>query len=166
MQLPPATQTIGFFAMDIVGHFWETCHSRPCLLFILNRYAKVNRAIPTSRTTDTHIAVFHIYPIPPPQALLTYFHVDEKVQIINTIFAAICALFRGKCITAPIYHPLFFCKLLAFKRNSFTRLRRYVVEQQKNWDTVVHTIVYAYNTQILRSKNQTVINLFSSLHSY
>lgn len=67
-------------------------------------------------------------------------------------------------LTTTGNHPQTEGKAEQLNKTILTRLRHYVAEQQKDWDTFDKPLTYVYNTQVYRSTYQTRFSLVLSLH--
>lgn len=63
-------------------------------------------------------------------------------------FAALWNEWGFKTVTMARYHPQADGQVERFKGTMISRLRLYVPKHQKNWDTFVHTLWYAYTVQV------------------
>lgn len=105
MHLFSASGSLEFGAMDIVGPLPKTTQGIQHISVISDCYSKLARAVPTSRTTATHVANVSIDHFLISYSISKYELADNGTQFVGKLFATVCALFGGTHIATTAYYP-------------------------------------------------------------
>lgn len=89
--------------MDVVGIFPKTVQGNQYVLVTMDCYSTLVRAVPTSKSTATHVAdVFMDHRIN-PYGMQTYLLTDNGAQFVREFFALVCALLEVKHLPTSMY---------------------------------------------------------------
>lgn len=83
--------------------------------------------------------------------ILTFVFTDRATKFVNRFFATMGELLRGKQLTTT-YRPYTNNQVELFNKRIITRLRIYVAELQKKWDTFVRLLPNEYSTALLSKR--------------
>lgn len=143
MKLFPAKGPLECVEMDILGPFPQTHCGNQFVLFITDRYSKLNRAVPMGKKTAPYVAgafmSLWVYPYGIPAFLL----VENGPQCIAQFFAMMCNLLGISNLTTTTYHPETNGQAERYKCTLVIRLRHYVTEKQNDRDFHLDPLTYA-----------------------
>lgn len=86
------------------------------------------------------------YPFRPLDRTIWYIRLHanrQRTAYVNSFFATICRYLGVKVLTTTAYHPQTDGRVERYKKTTIARLRRYVANHQRNWDTFVKPLNYA-----------------------
>lgn len=139
----PALGLLEFIAIEVLRPLPRTTSGNQYAIVITDRYSKVTRAIPTSKTASTHAANIFFEHWVIPYGIPKYLLTDNGPQFTSKFFAMICSLLGVKHLTTTAYHPQTKGQVEHYNKTIVTRLRHYVAEHQRDWDTLVQPLTYA-----------------------
>lgn len=129
------------------------------VFFMTNRYTKLTRAIPLSKTTAAHVATAFlgnwIYPYGITGTVLS----DNGSQFISAFLKTVCRVLGTRHVFTTSYHPPTNGNTELYNKTLVDRLRHYISEHQDDWDQYIQPRTYSYNTQVHRSTGFTPFNL-------
>ena len=162
LRLFPATEPLSFVALDLLGPLPKSKSGHEHVLVITDRFTKFTRAIPlkstTSQTVTDAFLQYWAYAYGVPDRLLS----DNGPQFTARYFQHALASLGIKHVPTSTYHPQTNGQTERYNSSIIARLRHYVAEHQRNWDTFVQPLTYAYNTQVHRSTKCTPLELVTS----
>lgn len=133
--------------MEILGALPITFQEIQYVLIIMDRYSKLTRAIPTSKTTVSRLANLFLDHWIVPFGVPTYLLTDYVPKFGSKSFQSVSRKLGIKHLSATSYHPQTNGKAQRFNKIIVTCLRHYVV----NINT---TGTYSYNPLHTRTKNK------------
>lgn len=148
MKLFPSAGPLEFVAIDILGPLPVSTSGNRFVLVVTDRFSKLTRSIPMKMTTAVKVAEQFVEQWIIPYGAPDYLLSDNGPQFVAKFFEAICTCLTIKHLTTTAYHPETNGQVERFNRTLVTRIRHYVAEHQKDWDTFVPMLTYAYNTQV------------------
>lgn len=103
LELFHAWGPLEFIAMDILGPLMQTKNEIVLMTVMRDRYLKMTRAVPNSKTTVTHVAnvVFHHWVV--PSGIRNHLLTDSSPQSVSKFFERICCFFGLKHVTTVPY---------------------------------------------------------------
>lgn len=122
-------------AMDVVGPFPKTVEDSESIFITHDRYFKLTKAISTSKTKATPIAIiFHNHWLT-PYIIPTYILTDNGTPLVSKSVASMCAFFGIKHLTATAYHTRTNGQVERLNKTIYIRFRLYAAEYQTRWFT-------------------------------
>lgn len=104
LQLLSASGWLESVKMNIIGQISETLISSQSLLSIMDLYSKLNRCLPTFRTTASHIAYLFTYDWNTPYGIPTHVLLDNWMAFVSEFFESIFVFLFTKYFTTMSYH--------------------------------------------------------------
>ena len=148
MKLFPALEPFSGLAMDLPGPLTTFRGGQKHVLVICARFTKLTRAIPlrdataltvSSALIDTWVAAYGI-----PDSVLT----DSGPQFASVDYQGIlCLLGIASNYTSP-FHPQTNEQVERYNRTLVRKLRCYISEHQKEWDSHLSLLTTAYNAHV------------------
>jgi hypothetical protein len=86
-------------------------------------------------------------------------HSDRGTEFCNTVMTELCRRISSKKTFTTSYHPQADGKVERFNRTIQRLLACYVGPDQKNWDTLLPYVLYAYNTTTSRKHGRSPFNI-------
>lgn len=80
--------------------------------------------------------------------MLDYFLTDNRCQFESQFFARLCAALGMTHVTRARYHPQTNGQTERYNRMLVMRNRRYIADNQSDWDLMSRHLTYAYNSQL------------------
>ncbi|CAH1254301.1 GIN1 [Branchiostoma lanceolatum] len=133
-------------AIDIVGPLPKTSLGNKYVLVLSDYFSKWVEVFPMADETAATVArvIFEgwVCVHGPPERI----HTDQGRNFESTLLAELCKFMRvGKTRTTP-YHPQSDGMVERFNRTLGNILRAYVSEDQRDWDTHLPMVKFAFNT--------------------
>lgn len=145
--------------MDILSLLPKTQSGNHCFVIMTDRYSKVTRTVPVSKTTALHAALTFIdnwiIPYGFPDALLT----DNGPRFVSKFFNGLCGCFNVKKLTTTAYHAQTNGQTEWFNKKIVAQLRQCVKKHEWDWDLFVQSLIYVYKRQVHRSTEMTPFSL-------
>lgn len=164
LQLFPASDPIEFVAIEILGPLPRMVNENQYVIIMTDRNTKFTRVMKSSKTSSPHVAnVFFAFRVV-PFGIPAYFLTDNKVKFLSKFFAMQCTVLGLKHLTTTAYYPHMNELVKRYNRTVVTGLRNYVVENQKDWYTHVQQLAYAYNAQMKKYSNMTLLSFVLLRH--
>lgn len=154
-----ASGPLELIAVDIIGPFLKTVQGSHYALVSTHRYSKLTQAVPTSRTTVTHVVTVLVYHWLIPYSISPYLLTDNGVRFVSESFATVCALIGVEHLTSKAHFPQTNKQAKQFNKIFLTSLRYYVTEHWKEWDTFLQQLTHSYKTQYHYSSKQRPFSL-------
>lgn len=150
--------------MDINGPFPKRMQDKQYLFVITDRYSKPTWTIQTSKTTATKVEnVFMDYWLI-SYRISTYSVTDNETRSVNMFFTTLCTLLEGRHLATSTCHLQANGQAERLNKTIVTCLRQSIAKHQKDPDTFVQSLTYAYSTQVPRMTNRTPFSLVLSRH--
>lgn len=145
--------------MDVLRHLPITETGNDFIVVKTGRYPNLTRAIPTSKTNATegvHIFVEDwIVPYDIKDQLMT----DNDPQLVGKLFDAVCAAMGTESLITTNFHLQTNGQFERYNKTILNRLFHYKSEHQKDRDTFVQPLAYAYNAQTHGTTKTSPFNL-------
>lgn len=150
------------FAMEILGTLPKTNLGRHYIFVITDRYEKFTRAVPTAKTTASHIESIFLDSWVIPYGIPKYFLIDSGTQLLGMLFTELCGYLGVKKLETTEYDLQTNVQTERYNKNIVNRILQYVDENKMDWDTYMKPLTYTYNTQVHISTNVTTPSLVLS----
>jgi len=147
LKLFPATDPFASLSIDLLGPLTETHTGNVFLLIIVDRFSKLDRAVPLAGITETNVSsafcrdLNSVYE--PPDTVLT----DNGPQFASLFFQGVCNLMGIRNLYTSTYHPHTNGQVERFNKTLVDMFMRYVEDHQDNWDELVSVLALAYNSR-------------------
>ncbi|XP_023243879.1 uncharacterized protein LOC111641862 [Centruroides sculpturatus] len=152
---PPLTHLFERTAMDIVGPLPITNNGNKYILVFVDHFSRYAEAIPLPNTLSKTIAKAFVVNIilrhSTPVQLLT----DRAPNLISKMFKEVCELLQIKRLLTTAYHPACNGIVERFNRTLIDIISHYVSKDQQDWDEWIPYALFAYNTTIHASTNDS-----------
>jgi hypothetical protein len=139
----PAQEPLDYVAIDILGPLPKTKKGNQYLLFIADRFSKLDRTVPLTRITASVVAWDFmeqwVYLYGPPRHPLS----DNGHHFTSGFFKTCRKAMGVQHIFTSAYHPQANGQVERFNRTILARLRALVGEEQGTWDLYSSAITYA-----------------------
>lgn len=152
LKLFPASSLLDFIATDIPGPLLKTKNSNKFVVTMTDRYSRLTRAVPTSKTSATHILSISYDNFILPYGIPTYLLTDNSTQSVSSeFFKTICHFLGMKHLKTIAYHHQTSEQAERYNRMLIARLHHYRARHQHGWDSFVQPLTYMKITQVNRS---------------
>lgn len=88
-----------------------------------------------------------------------YLLADSGSQFVRKCFETLCSHLDTMHLTTTASHLQISGQVERYNKTTISRLEHYVASRQRDWDSMVHPLNHAYNSQVHRSTNTTPFNL-------
>lgn len=146
LQIFPASGPLDYIAMDIIGPFPKINEGIQYICDMMDQNPKLIRAIPTFKTSSTHMIHIFLYHWIIPFSIPNYLLTNSRPQFVSILFMLVRGYLSVRHLTTTSYHPQTNGQAKRFNRSIVTRLRHYVPEHRRDWDLYVQALSCAYNT--------------------
>lgn len=143
LQLFPAAGALDFIPMNIVGPFSKARQGQLYVFLVIELYPKRTPAVPTSKTIYAHMSTFFFDHSSVWSGITSYLLTDSDAQFTSPFFVTICPLLSVKHLTTTAYNHQTSSQAKRYKKMILTRLRQYVADDQKDWDSFVQPLTRA-----------------------
>jgi Integrase zinc binding domain len=162
LKLFPASGTLEFVAMDILGPLPKMEYGNRFLLVISDRFSKLTRTVPLRTITALGVPKAFcdawVFSYGPPR----YFLKDNGTQFNAKFFLSVCRELGIAKIFTTAYHPQTNGQVERFNRTIINSLRGYVERRQTDWDEYTSAITFGYNCRVQSSLNLAPFELILS----
>lgn len=127
--------------MDILGPLPKTSAGNQFVFAMNDRYSRLTRAVPVSKTTASRAALTIIDNWIMPYGIPNFLLTDSGQQFVRKFFNALCSILGIKQLTTTAVH----CKHSRTERYNKTivaRLHQYVNEHLSHWDLFAQSLTY------------------------
>ena len=159
LKLFPAKAPLESVAIDLMGPLPVTNRKNRYLLVMTDRYTKLTRTVPLATATAFTVAKAFceawVYVYGPPESLLS----DNGGEFNAKFFRAVCRTLGIRNVYITSYHPQTNGQVERYNRTLKSALRKYIAEDQKDWDLFGDSITYGYNTQVHPATNHSPFEL-------
>ena len=159
MTLFRASTPLDYIAIDLLGPLIKSENGCTDILVITDRFSKLARVVPLQSTKAPVVAnalLEHwILPYGLPKHVLS----DNGPQFVGKVFTTIRTMLSLKHDKTLAYHPQTNGQTERYNQTLVHRLRVFVSEHQRDWDTLIQPLTYAYNAQVHRTTGQKPFSL-------
>lgn len=130
----------------------------------MDHFLRLVKTISTAWTTATAVAAAFV------DRQISKFAIPKKVlmenesQLISKIFRTVCAELRIMPMTTKEYHTQTICPVERYNAKTACSLFRHVAEHQKDLDSYVTPLGYAYNARVHLSSKPAPLSHVLSRH--
>lgn len=159
----PGAGPLAFGAIDIMWPLFRTTLGSQHLAIVTDRCSKHTRATPIWKIKSTHIATRFI------EIAIFLYGIPEHVryhnisQLVSMFFTTLCHFLGAKKPTSTVYHLLANDEVRRYNPALDSKLRHYDSETQKNWDTYVLPLKFAYWMKANRTTGTSPCNVMFPL---
>jgi Chromo (CHRromatin Organisation MOdifier) domain/Integrase zinc binding domain/Integrase core domain len=158
----PASKSLEFVAIDILGPLPKSVSGNQFILVICDRFSKLVVTVPLKKITALTVAQAFcnhwVFVYGPPLKLLS----DNGSQFGARFFQSCCNHLGINQLFTTAYHPQCNGQVERFNRTILSLLRVFVGEDQDQWDRYSHALTYAYNCQVHTSTKFAPFDLILS----
>lgn len=129
--------------MDTLGPVPGTLEGNQDVLVMTDRYSKLTKAVPTSKTTASHIVSLSMDNRIMQSDIKTHVLAGNRTQFVGKFFKSLCAFSGTKHLTIPAHHPQTNGQTERLNKTIIVTLQQHVAEHQRDWDIRVHPLTYA-----------------------
>ena len=143
-----ATQPFEKLSWDIMGPLPATNQGHKYILVVTDLFTKWVEAFPLRDTTSATLAKVLVDEIISRYGVPAYLHSDQGANLCSELIKTICKLLGVERTRTSAYHPQGNGQVERFNRTLESMLAKVVNENQKNWDTCLQKVLFAYRTSI------------------
>jgi len=147
LKLFQATDPFASLSMDLLGPLTEPKTGNVFLLILVDRFSKLERAVPLAGITATDVSLAFcrdwISVYGPPDTGLT----DEGPHFASLFFQSVGNLMGIRNLCKFTYHPQTNGRVERFNKTVVDMFMHYIEDHQDNWDELVSVLALAYNSR-------------------
>lgn len=129
---------------------------------ITERFSKLTKALPTPLATETIVPKIFAEDWVSSYRIFGRVSTDDRPRLTFKFLSAVCAEQGVKALATGEYHPQTNAQVEIFNRTLGSRPRHYFAEHQRDTDTFLYTITYAYRLRVDRSTRLPLFSLMIS----
>ncbi|XP_023223278.1 uncharacterized protein LOC111624612 [Centruroides sculpturatus] len=152
---PKITKIFERTALDIQGPFPTTNNGNKYLLVFVDHFSRWAEAVPLPDVTAKTVAKAFVTQVilrhSVPKQLLT----DRGANFTSKMMREVCDLLHIERLLTTAYHPQCNGMVERLNKTLIDILTHYVDKDQRNWDEMVPYALFAYNTTVHSSTNET-----------
>jgi hypothetical protein len=145
LKLIPPTCALEQVAIDILGSLPVTSRGHRYVLVMTDRFSKLTRAIPLKGITAAEVALAFVEVWVASYGVPSFLLSDNGSQFVSKLFQRVAQLLGITQLFTSPYYPSCNGQVERFNSTILDKLRRYVNEDQSDWDDSVAAITLAYN---------------------
>lgn len=147
-QVFPPAGPLEFAATAILDPLSRTTNENQHIVVINDRYFKLTRAVSPPQITAIHVVDVFFDHWVIPYGIPTFLFANNGKQSVIKFLANIYTYLGENHLTNTAYHHQTNAKVEQNNRTIVTRLRHYVAEQQRVWNTFVRPLTCLYDGQV------------------
>jgi hypothetical protein len=148
LKLFPPSDPLEQVAIDILGPLPKTKRGHQYILVVTDWYSKLARAAPLRGVTAHEIAATFVDLWVASYGIPVFELCDNGSQFNSKLFQRVAQIMGLTQLFSSAYHPSMNGEVERFNSTILDKLRRYVDEEQNDWDAFGSPITFAYNSQI------------------
>ncbi|MCP4243484.1 MAG: DDE-type integrase/transposase/recombinase, partial [bacterium] len=133
-------------ALDVTGPLTESARGNRYLLVFSEYFTRYADAWPLKETSAETIARVFVDQVVARYGLPTRLLTDNGSNFVARFMATVCRLLKVKRVFTTTYHPQTDGVVERFNGTLKAMLRKYIADDQKDWDDHVRLLLLAYNT--------------------
>jgi Integrase core domain/Chromo (CHRromatin Organisation MOdifier) domain/Integrase zinc binding domain len=145
LKLFPPTCALEQVAIEISGPVPETSRGHRYILVMTDRFSKLTRAIPLKGITAAEVALAFANVWVARHGVPLFVLGDNGSQFVSKLFQRVAQLLGITQLLTTPYHPACNGQVERFNSTILDKLRRYLNEEQSDWNDSVAAITLAYN---------------------
>ena len=143
-----ATRPFEKVSWDIMGPLPASEQGHKYILVVTDLFTKWVEAFPLHDTTSTTLASVLVDEVIARYGVPAYLHSDQGPNLCSEVIQTICKLLGMERTRTSAYHPQGNGQVERFNRTLEAMLAKVVKNNQKDWNTCLQKVLFAYRTSI------------------
>lgn len=147
-------------SVSILGSLPRTKNVIQHVVVITDWLADLIPVISTAKKKSAHIGTMFLNNCVMPYGMDFHTLARNVPKFVRKSSKTLCICVRVKNLTKTAYFPLTNGQAERYSHAIVARLRHYILEEQRNWETHLQPLTYAYSTKTVRATENSLIHIF------